>query len=379
MQKSKIYIAYILLISINTYASDVRKGVITCPVEDMFTNYSHHNNLPASPDQYGCGRAHQGLFNEECDILEEDKEKHALKIAFKKIKYSIDKNPNIFWVSDKNIIPLDEIKNKEIIQTIPDSEYGKRNTIVITYPWQDSSGTKYSVGTRFKHKPELDHDNYYTIEKADFKNNKIIYDRIPHENAIKEIKTNADEHRKLFIKNINQLINRVNQTNMVIAYIYGGSSFIHSHESNDYYKENGRWYRNNKQENSYTGYDCSEFIMRMAQIAGIDFPWKTTWAIQANKKALTDNDSLENGDIIWIKGHVMIVNDIEKNELIHARGYTSGYGSIHRVPLSEIFEDVITYDDLLQRYKNKQNLTLKDKQGNNSTIADTFLLLKLID
>ncbi len=44
-----------------------------------------------------------------------------------------------------------------------------------------------------------------------------------------------------------------------------------------------------------------------------------------------------------------------------------------------MFEDVVTYDDLLQRYRDQMPLSLKNKQGEFYLKADKFSLLKLID
>ncbi len=76
--------------------------------------------------------------------------------------------------------------------------------------------------------------------------------------------------------------------------------------------------------NQNSGYDCSEFVMRMAKIAGVDFPWKTTTAIERSRRALDSQDLLEEGDLIWVQGHVMVVSNIERNEIIESRGYGSG-------------------------------------------------------
>ncbi len=119
--------------------------------------------------------------------------------------------------------------------------------------------------------------------------------------------------------------------------------------------------------------------MRMAKIAGIDFAWKTTTAIRHGQRALMQDDMLQDGDLIWIQGHVMIVSNMQENELIEARGYASGYGCVHRIKLSDMFEDVNSYDDLLERYHTHASLSLKNKQGEFYLKADKFLLLKLIE
>lgn len=103
--------------------------------------------------------------------------------------------------------------------------------------------------------------------------------------------------------------------------------------------------------------------MRFAQIAGINFPWKTSASIERSLKAMTDTDTLANGDIIWVPGHVMLISDIENNELIEARGYGVGYGCVHRITLNQCFDGIENYEQLLDRYFAKEIIRFRNKQG----------------
>jgi hypothetical protein len=42
----------------------------------------------------------------------------------------------------------------------------------------------------------------------------------------------------------------------------------------------------------------------------------------------------------------MIVSDVKKNEVIEVRGYESGYGDLHILPLSQCFSGVKSFADL---------------------------------
>ena len=372
----KYIFSSILLVSINLLGAFQETGIIKNPIIEMNNSFpptSHDAAASPGITNKNCRRSHQGLYNELVEILEEKDD--ALKITLKNVSYTTNGTVSTFWTDKKNILRLSEIEDSDILKTIPHSEYGQEQTIVLTYPWKN-----FSVGTRFKRQTDFDSDTTYGIVRSDYIDNQIIFDSIPHENAIEENQQNSAATRALFVKNINDIVTRVsfNDSHDVIPYVWGGSSFIQPHKNNDFYEENGSWERKEK-KNMYTGYDCSEFVMRMAKIAGINFPWKTTTAIQQGQRALTENDILENGDIIWIQGHVMIISSIEENELIEARGYKSGYGCVHRIKLIDAFEDVTNYDDLLQRYHSNQSLNLKNKQGDFYLKADTFSLLKLID
>lgn len=352
------------------------RAVIKRPIVDMNNSFPAPKNPAASPDTKGCDRAHQGLFNEMVNCLEEHNDQ--VKVAIDNIVYGFDintKNPlNTFWTYKKNIIPTTEINN-DLLLTIPNQEYGKEPTVVLTYPWQ-----QFSVGTRFRHIPEYDSSTAYAIARADFQTDRIIFDYVSHEHALPETVQDPKSARTLFVATINNLIDKIteNGSELVIPYIWGGSSFVELYSKSDFYKNDGTWQRTEK-TSPYSGYDCSEFVMRMAKIAGIEFPWKTSTAIQRSKRELNEYDQLEEGDLIWTPGHVMIVSSIANNELIEARGYSSGYGSVHRATLAESFDAITSYYDLLERYYSKQPIKYKDKQGNVVEKPYELKLLKLID
>jgi hypothetical protein len=114
----------------------------------------------------------------------------------------------------------------------------------------------------------------------------------------------------------------------------------------------------------------------MTHIAGIPFPWKKTEVISKQCPLLKKTDTIEIGDLLCIPGHVMIMSG--NNEIIEARGYSSGYGCIHRAPLNRIFENIYTYEDLLRAYHRKIPLVLLDKKGVMSKMYATFTLHKLV-
>ena len=369
----KKYLLLLLLMTFGVTAQE--KAVIVYPVIEMNNSFPPTpDNSPICPDtDMGCKRSHQGLHNEVVDIIEQ--KDTSVKISYKNIAYRTDGSLSTFWVDAKNIIRLKDLENSEVLQTIPHVDYGQEPTVVLIYPWKN-----FSVGTRFKHVPAQDGQFDFAIMRGDYTNNSVVCDSIPHDCAIQEIQQDAQSSRKLFVENVRNLIARVALDNpsCVIPYVWGGSSFIYPYVDTDFYSEDGFWQRQG-QRDPYTGYDCSELVMRMAQIAGLNFPWKTTTAIKNSKRPLGQHDILENGDLIWIAGHVMIVSDIEQNELIEARGYGSGYGCIHTIKLNEIFQDVVTYDDLLTLYYAHASLNLKKRDGEFLKTVGEFLLLKLID
>ncbi len=252
--------------------------------------------------------------------------------------------------------------------------YAKKPTIALIYPWK-----QFSVGTRFLHTPKLDTESSYAIMHIDFTTNKLVADFIPHHYALVEKRHDKKTARTLFVKLINDLVDQValQHPSEVIAYVWGGSSFVTTYPQNNFFLKDAVWHRDGKTD-PYTGYDCSEFVMRMAQLAGIHFPWKTTSIMETSCKKLQKHDHLENGDLLWVPGHIMIASNIENNELIQSRSYKNGFGCVYRSKLHECFKDITTYDDLLAAYQSNQEIALKNVYGIPLEKTHPIKILKLV-
>ena len=371
-----INLQLLLVVSCLFQLQAIDKGVIRYPIAEMNNSYPptpKDSAISPGVTNKNCQRAHQALFNEVVEILDEKDD--ALQISLRNVTYKSNDSISSFWTHKENITRLEAIENIDVRRTIPHEEYAAKPTIVLTYPWKG-----FSVGTRFIRLASGDDcQNCYTIARADFDDQSVIIDEVPCDCAQEERVQDPLSSRKLFIKNIKNLLTKVaqDQPGDVIGYVWGGSSFINGYQRDSFYEKDGLWQRHGKKY-FYTGYDCSELVMRMAQIAGIKFPWKTTVAIRNNLQPLTQDDLLQQGDLIWIQGHVMIVSSIENNELIEARGYASGFGCVNKIKLCDMFEGIVTYDDLLADYYAHKPLLLKDAQGLFYKKFDTFALLKLI-
>lgn len=350
------------------------KAVIKYPIAEMSRHYPVKSNLPASPDTERCNREHQGLYNEIVDVVEYNRNR--VKIAYPNMAYDIGRDSNTLWVNKNNIALFKDL-NDQIIDLIPSQTYAQETTVILVLPWKD-----FSVGTRFKYIKDdntPDIQDTYSIKRYNFISKKTVTDLIPKECAILEANLNSEDKRKLFVKIIETLIEKTSSEGKIVPYVWGGSSFVNPHNKGDFYSKDGVWVRGNKKNNIYTGFDCSELVFRMAQIAGIYFPWKTTWVIEAKQNRLTKDDQLKIGDLIWTPGHVMIISDINNNEIIESRGYTSGYGCLHKISLSECFEDISDYQDLLKKYFSNRQIKYKNKDGKPDDTAKSFKILKLLD
>lgn len=346
-----------------------QERVLIQPVVDMSVSYPVPNNEPAAPQHRSCRRAHQGLFNEV--VTHTDSKDGFTQVSYNgSVIYGVDNSGqplSTFWISDQQSKTLEELSD-QLRSCLP---VDKTNSVVLTLPWQG-----YSVGTHFKRAETQDLDSQYAVLIPDFSNNKVRTAYVPHTHGLIWHKRSAAESRPLFLKTLTQLLLHAEKQNKVIPYVWGGSSYVAAHEPHDTLYTFGAWERT-KQLTLYTGYDCSELIMRIAQIVGITFPWKLSGMIRNNCVPVSAEYPLENGDIIWIQGHVMIVSDIDHNEVIEARGYKSGYGKIHRIRLNRLFKDVETYDDLMQLYLKQEPITLLDTTGSAVKTYDSCMLLKL--
>ena len=172
------------------------------------------------------------------------------------------------------------------------------------------------------------------------------------------------------------------QKDSFIPYVWGGTSFINTIDTpfreitnkidNHYYSY---FEFDNVQTHQKSGFDCSDIISRAAQICNIPYFYKNTTTIGQNLQPLQPHDTLINGDLILIKGHVMVISDIDKNLLIEARSYGHGYGKVHEIELHKVFDSIETYKDLCEAFFSKKELKRKDIHGN---IRDTFKDWKIL-
>ena len=137
-----------------------------------------------------------------------------------------------------------------------------------------------------------------------------------------------------------------------IPYVWGGASFSYRLKEQFFLKEEadgGYWLYQNDHSILKSGFDCSAMILRAAHICGLPFIFRNSATMAHFLKKLTAQESIENGDILYFRGHVCVVSDVAKNMCIEARGYTSGFGKIHEIQVSRLFKNIATFDDLKRR------------------------------
>jgi cell wall-associated NlpC family hydrolase len=296
-----------------------------------------------------------------------------------------------YWVLKKNITLFDDLEQHALdLHHVPapiafsdgDNCHNliQENIVTLTQPHYDPTlKITFSAGTRFVQAPSKHKKKSVEVYAIDYQTYKEHRIKIPctqcvFSNLPKEAPARITDY-------VNLLKQWAHIKKGYIPYTWGGTSFtytVHNNFKEQAYKTNNSDYAFYSYENDKhcpkSGFDCSGVIARAAQICGIPYFCKNTSTIAQSLTPLQKEQVLAVGDLILIKGHVMVVSDLAKNLLIEARAYSHGYGKLHEIALKDVFADITTYDDLMNVYFNKQIVKRKDKKGN---VRDTFTNLQL--
>lgn len=398
---------YIIIISALYFytASPSKKAIINTPIADLIGQQIKktsstsaeqvYRNLPVCSGEIEtlctCQRLHQLLYNDIVTVTKVIQDEACINISHAYCKPSPSSSPHTtYWILKKNLTFLDDIAAQNInLAHIPssldflDNTITKNcpNTVTLIEPHYDKTiNLLFSVGTRFvRVSCELQKKNSpIAVYAINYEEMKLYTIKIPnHKCALNENKT-APKHITAFVELLKKW---AHQKNGYIRYVWGGTSFTKPTRNN--FKEitttgpqgDYSFYEYEKDKPCQkNGFDCSGMILRAAQICGIPYFCKNTTTIMQSLTPLKREQDLQAGDLILIKGHVMVVSDIKKNLLIEARGYNHGYGRIHEIPLNHVFDGIETYKDLLHAYYEKKIIKRKDIQGK---IRDSFSNLQL--
>lgn len=357
-----IIIIYLLFVC-SLHAEKI--GYIAVPVADLLLRPIKSRNIAhiyaslfsASPQkgQYACLRGHQGIFNEQVSVTQElDAEVQiCLTNCFFETALSMGKQ-SFYWTLKENIIiPEDFLIPQDLFpEPIRYNEYFSDDQVItLAMPWHDMQTNKvYSVGTRFKRERSLDESDLFGIIYYDYDSKSIKIAQIQKDICLADVSClSLAERQNLFVTILRRWAKCSNNT---IAYVWGGTSWtLPSSNSFSLIEDTifdtpvAYWVRPHSSV-PLSGFDCSGLILRAAQIAGLPYYFKNTTTIMHYLREISDNESVEAGDIIWCPGHVMIVSDVEKNTLVESRGYASGDGKVLEVSLDKRFTTISQYEAL---------------------------------
>lgn len=342
---------------------------------------------------FACPRLHQLVYNDMVNVIKTNNDEVCISTthAFY-LTPSSSTAQTQYWTLKKNITPLTDITSNNISPehipsaiTFADSQHtalNRNDVITLKEPHYCSPlKTTFSVGTRFVRVPCTKKKLPSMIEAfaIDYRTMQERRIKIPHNKCSISCTTQTPDEK---INNYVSLLKKWCLTKKgCIPYVWGGTSF--SHTTPGAFKEvtqqtNNSDYSYYQYEKDVTapksGFDCTGVTLRAAQISGIPYFCKNTTTIPHCLKTITPEQTLSPGDLILVRGHVMIVSDTTKNLLIEARSYGHGYGKLHEIPLNEVFEGINTYKDLTDACCNKKVLKRKDKKGK---VRDSFSNVQL--
>lgn len=330
---------------------------------------AYYNHLPYAPDTgaYSCLRIHQLLYNEVVTIVRE-LPGGEVAVEVPNVFY-LDKKGrkrHDFWMLKKNLIPLQRLSETvrtaipPVIDSTDSRDAYSSDILTLTAPWYDRTTNQiYSVGTRFVRDQEHDTVKSYAVMVVVPRTKKVVRAHVPKKDAIVTYYQSFHRARRVFMS---LLRSWAHQSKGFIPYVYGGCSFTRPCLLGGYKKVVSKkcalkasfWERPGCTRVPKSGFDCSNMILRAAQIAGLPYYFKNTHALKKFLKPLQKGEPLEEGDLVWYSGHVMVVSDLKKNLLIEAIGYDSGFGRLHEISISKAFSGIKTLEQLRNIYFNKK-------------------------
>lgn len=351
--------------------------LVDSPLQDIYSEKlikDAYNSLPlySKPNSI-CLRQNQLVFNEIVTIIKEKGDEVLIEIPnfFYLIKNIDEVDPSLrvklpinrYWTLKSNLISLKKLQEYGLdITKLPppisfakkDNEYAHVVTLAMPFTDQERKIT-YSAGTRFiaaQNSKNAITVYIYDGNKADF-----ILKEIPSHLFINPVKTH-DEKIKQFVA----LVKRwAHLDNGFIPYVWRGMSFSQASYSQPIrvpLHDNKLAYE--IVDFSYSpksGFNCSGLICRAAQICGIPFFYRNSLGFFLDE--VKPYESLEEGDLIWMPNHVMIISDMQKNLIVEARGYESGVGRVREVTINEIFKNIHSFEQLRKIIQKKHFLCLK--------------------
>jgi hypothetical protein len=358
------------------------QAVVISPVADLFMypmsdiSKSYKNGLtyeeiPISGTPATCPRLHQLLANEKVLVLKEIGDEVKIQIPNLVCVLKNGSRLSGYWMRKKDLMPLSNIPHAH--EVIPESismeNPAPDHSVTLAQPWLEPlTNTHFSAGTRFL-SPGREIKKYI-IAVFDPMQKRYVKALCPIKKCVASPAKDLETQRKQMIALLRSWISKRQK----VPYAFGGCSVrslipesshareklmdLANGESEPYYEWPGK-----EHEYPKTGLDCSNLILLAAHMCGIPYECKNSLAALTLLRPVTPQNSLEIGDIIWIDKHLMVVAHLERNTLIEARSYESGYGRVHEIPLHEEFNGIKTYEQLMDCYLNNTDIERLNKDG----------------
>ncbi|MBI2774813.1 C40 family peptidase [Candidatus Dependentiae bacterium] len=369
-----------------------KQAVVIVPVADLLGNQSGEKayqglGLCAKPVEF-CIRLHQLLYNEIVTIEEEKGAEARVRISSAFYELTPGGAPQTsYWTLRKNLLPMAELVARAIpIDTIPEplsfnprkSSGNHQRIVALLQPHYDPrTQTTYSVGTRFVRTEKNTQTNQIEVFAFNRHLNTPLTISLPINKCIESSNDRSwDERREIFLRLLHSW---AHQNNGYIPYVWGGCSFT-THENEPHFismpaAKGATLFVPRTQKKMCSGFDCAGLIARAAQLAGIPYYYKNTATIANHLKEISHARDIQNGDLIWFPGHVIVISDVSRNSIIEARAYGQGYGKIHELPVSTVFKNIETVSQLLAHAREKKMIYRLQKDG---SVAHSIATLKIL-
>lgn len=406
IRHKKLSLFFVLFLSTHSYALR-EKALCAVPIADCSVHclsmlYEHqdctttYTTMPLSGKSgiHPCARDQQLLLHEEVTIVDDLGDEVQIEVPH--LVYIDPDFPthykNSFWTLKKNLITYKELeeRNSNYRRCLPhpittDSnkslEYNS-SIVALKLPFHDpTTNQTYSAGTRFllAYQTPLRmivwvfdaHDKQFKQTVLD---QALCYTYEPR---------TAQERIQDFVALLKLW---ANNPDGVIPFVWGGSSFctvctqekFATETETQPYQIISYWKRPECTTQPYAGFDATGLVLRAAQIVGLPYYYKNTPTVRYCLPPLSIDEPLQNGDILWIAGGgTIVISDIQNNTVIAARGYQTGFGCVVESPLSILFKNMTTIDELQQAYKNKTALECCTKDGTLSKLSDDWCIIRL--
>ncbi len=391
------------LIVAHIQTATVTYGVVVVPVADLMgeqlKNSSQYGQLPLSGQGEPwrvCPRIHQLLFNEVVIIEKKENKQYCIRTPQLFFITPSSRNPmNLYWTHQDNVLPLDMLTSYKVSpDTIPQplgntAGTGHTNNkaqeiITLTSPFYDPiTHLTFSAGTHFVLADTAKEESTYVVWAFDRRSKYVKKINIP-KNLCYRLENNEPPRTR--IKKFVQLLTKwAHLENGFIPYVWGGCSFQlpHTLDELEIIKNNHHdqpeveivVYKKKHNTKAKDGCDCAGLVLLAAQSCGIPYFLKNTYTLSHYLKPVEKN--INPGDLIWIRGHVLIVADTEKNTIIEARDFSDGYGKIHEIALNKVFKDMNSFDDLMAAYREQKPLLRLNHPLGKTKEYDSFKILSL--
>lgn len=343
---------------------------------------------PQEQDREVCPRKHQLLLHEIVTILDETMHEAYIQLDS---CYTIDAQNNkqsiTGWVLKDHLKDLEELDRKKtpapISWQMSNVDRANIKTVTLFTSHTDKTGTIYSAATRFILN-KLININFEVFAYSE-SNNEYKLIEIPQASCVFETYNLNNEEKRNYLCRLLGVWTMIPSN--CIPLVWGGASIgtvcLNDNFSlQSYVNENGdirnAWVRPSKPVSDvYTGVDASGVILRVAHIVGIPYFCRNSLTAAQSLPQLSPQQYPQEGDLIWVPGSLLVINNFSKNTIITAMSYTAGYGALVELPLHKVFKDINTYQQLTQAYRAGKALTLLNRDGSVARTVEEFKILKL--